>query len=36
MKALEWTFVVLGVAAGLALAWFFGAMAWRLLRGPRP
>jgi hypothetical protein len=36
MKALEWTFVALGIAAGLALVWLFGSAAWRLLRGPRP
>lgn len=36
MGVLELTFVVLGVAAGLALVWFVGVAAFRLLRGPRP
>lgn len=36
MSVLELTFVVLGVAAGLALVWLFGLAAFRLLRGPRP
>ncbi len=36
MTALELTFVVLGVAFGIAILWLCGFVAWRVLRGPRP
>jgi hypothetical protein len=36
MSPLEWTYVVLGIAAGVAVLWLCAVTAWRLLRGPRP
>lgn len=36
MSALELTFVVLGIAAGIAVLWLCAVTAWRVLRGPRP
>jgi hypothetical protein len=34
MNALELTFVVLGIAAGIAVLWLCGITAWRVLKGP--
>ena len=36
MSALELTFVILGIAAGVAFLLLCAVTAWRVLRGPRP
>lgn len=35
MGALEISFAVFGITAGLATGWICAVIAWRVLRGPR-